>query len=309
MVKYNNPDRVIKHVDGDYDPPSTDMPDNHCYPMWYNGHGIDIGLLNKGYWIPAKPDWYHGCGEYGAEGLDFAEVMKNDYPKEWMTEPFDPCNIIGAQTGNFHYFFYDTPDSLEEWVEKSQKHQEYATSFMTEAFRRDNRMVSQAIHLFIDAWPSGWMKTIMDCKRNPKPAYFAYRNALEPLHISLRCDKYTYYEGEQITVEAFICNDTDYEGECTVTYELYDQKGQMIRGARTRATAEYCGVSRADDAVFTIDKVKDREKFTLKAILSDTEGNAIDYNQITLEVFEDVEITPNPDVVLIEKLKPGHVSG
>ena len=245
VVKFNNPDRVIKHVDGDYDPTSTDMPDNHCYPMWYNAHGIDIGKLNKGYWIPVKPGWYHGCGEYGAEGLDFAEVMKSDYPKEWLEEPFNPKNIVNAQTGNFHYFFYDTPDSLDEWVEESQRHQAYATTIMTEAFRRESRMVSQAIHLFIDAWPSGWMKTIMDCKRTPKPAYFAYRNALEPMHISLRTDRYTY---------------------CEVT---------------------------------------DREKFTLKAILSDACGKVIDYNSVTLEVFADCEVVPNEDVVLIEKLQPG----
>ena len=54
-VRLNNPDRVIKHVDGDYDPPSSTLPDNHCYPMWYNGHGIDIGKLHKGYWMPVQP--------------------------------------------------------------------------------------------------------------------------------------------------------------------------------------------------------------------------------------------------------------
>ena len=31
VIKMNNPDRVIKHVDGDYDPPSETLPDNHCY--------------------------------------------------------------------------------------------------------------------------------------------------------------------------------------------------------------------------------------------------------------------------------------
>ena len=40
-MKFSNPDQVIKHVDGDYDPPTDGIPDNHCYPMWYNGHGID----------------------------------------------------------------------------------------------------------------------------------------------------------------------------------------------------------------------------------------------------------------------------
>ncbi|MBP3360909.1 MAG: hypothetical protein J6N52_08660 [Clostridia bacterium] len=52
----------------------------------------------------------------------------------------------------------------------------FAPQIMTEAFRRDNRMISNAIHLFIDAWPSGWMKTIMDCRRNPKPAYTDRQN-------------------------------------------------------------------------------------------------------------------------------------
>ncbi len=97
VIKLNNPDRVIKHVDGDYDPPNEMMPDNHCYPMWYNGHGIDIGKLHRGHWLSVKPGWYYGCGEYGAEGLDFAEIMRKYYPAEWTAEPFNPNNIIGAQ--------------------------------------------------------------------------------------------------------------------------------------------------------------------------------------------------------------------
>lgn len=200
IVKIHNPDRVIKHVDGDYDPPTESMPDNHCYPMWYNGHGIDIGRLHRGYWMPVRPDWYYGCGEYGAEGLECAETMREFYPKEWLKEPFDPNNIIFAQTGNFHYFFYDTPEGIDDWIEKSQNHQAFATSIMTEAFRRDERMVSHAIHLFIDAWPSGWMKTIMDCKRNPKPAFFAYRNALEPIMLSLRTDRFSYTAGDTVSI-------------------------------------------------------------------------------------------------------------
>lgn len=305
VVKMNNPDRVIKHVDGDYDPPSDDMPDSHCYPLWYNGHGIDIGKMNKGYWLPVKPGWFYGCGEFGTEGLDCIEVMKRDYPKEWITEPFHPNHIVKAQTGRFHYFFYDTPDSLEEWADASQKHQAYATAFMTEAFRRDSRMVSTAIHHFIDAWPGGWMKAIMDWKRNPKAAYFAYRDALEPFHVSLRTDRYTYFAGEEIAVEVFVCNDTDYEGNCMVTYELYDQQEKLVAKSQVVAKAICCDVSRADDAVFVIHEVNDREKFTLKVILCDESGKVVDYNQIGLEVFEDCKIIPNEEVVLIEKLTPG----
>ena len=305
VIKLSNPDRVIKHVDGDYDPPTESMPDNHCYPMWYNGHGIDIGRLNKGYGLKVRPGWYYGCGEYGAEGLDFEEVMRESYPASWIEEPFNPSNIVRAQTGSFHYFFYDTQNNMEDWVRESHAFQAFATSIMTDAFRRDDNMVSNAIHLFIDAWPSGWMKTIMDCKRNPKPAFFAYRNSLEPVMLSLRTDRFTYFEGEEISIEAHICNDTNCEGkDYKITYELY-QDGKLIMKTTQVAEIENCRASYVGSVEFKAPEVSDRQKYILKAILQDKDGDVITYNELGLEVFEDVEIRENDNIVLIEKLEPG----
>lgn len=305
VIKLQNPDRVIKHVDGDYDPPTESMPDNHCYPMWYNGHGIDIGRLHKGYWLNVRPGWYYGCGEYGAEGLDFEDVMTECYPKSWTAEPFNPSNIVRAQTGDFHYFFYDTQDNMSDWVKESHAFQAFATSIMTEAFRRDDNMISNAIHLFIDAWPSGWMKTIMDCRRNPKPAFFAYRNSLEPVMLSLRTDRFTYFAGEEISIECHICNDTNISGDdFTIHYELYSG-GKLIKTASQKAKISDCTAGYAGEVNFSIDSVSDREKFTVKAILTDKDGNVITHNSLGIEVFEDVEIPENDNVVLIEKLDAG----
>ena len=231
-VKLRNPERVIKHVDGDYDPPGEGLPDNHCYTMWYNGHGIEAGRLHRGYWLPVKRGWYYGCGEYGVEGLDFNEVMEECYPEEWLREPFDPGNIVRAQTADFHRFFYDSQETREDWIRESQEYQRFAVRFMTEAFRRDDRMVSSAIHLFIDAWPSGWMKAIMDCRRSPKPAWFAYRDAISPLMLSLRTDRFHCFAGEKIRVECFLCNDTNREDEdCNVVYEVYRHGGLVMSGS------------------------------------------------------------------------------
>lgn len=298
-VKIQNPDRVIKHIDGDYDPPTEGMPDNHCYPMWYNGHGIDIGRLHKGYWLSVKPNWYYGCGEYGAEGLDFAEVMQNNYPSEWLKAPFDPINIVNAQTGSFYYFFYDRGESMEDWIEKSQKHQAFATTVMTEAFRRNDNMVSNAIHLFIDAWPSGWMKTIMDCKRNPKPAYFAYRNALEPIHLSLRTDRNTYFEGDRISIECYLCNDTNTQEEYTVRYEMNGKACECYTFSRD------CGVNYVSNAEITAGKVSGREKSTIRAILTDKNGAVVTYSELQIEVFEAVEDIKTTENELILNLQPG----
>ncbi|MDR1891745.1 MAG: hypothetical protein LBQ48_01860 [Oscillospiraceae bacterium] len=208
-VKLHNPDRVIKHVDGDYDPPGSLLPDNHCYPMWYNGHGIEAGLLHKGYWMDVKPGWHYGCGEFGCEGLDNQAVMEKYYPGEWLRSPFNPDHIIGAQTWKFHRFFYETPDGLADWIFESQRHQAFATRVQASAFRRNADMNSFAIHLFIDAFPSGWMKAIMDCDRQPKAAFFEYMNALSPVFCSLRTDRFTFFEGEQVQLESYLCNDTN----------------------------------------------------------------------------------------------------
>lgn len=299
VVHLQNPDRVIKHVDGDYDPPCKSMPDNHCYPMWYNAHGIDIGRLHKGYWLPVKPGWYYGCGEYGTEGLECSEVMKEYYPKEWLTEPFNPGNIVNAQTASFYSMFYDKQESMEDWIEASQTFQAYGVKVMTEAFRRDDKMISNAIHLFIDAWPSGWMKTIMDCKRNPKKAYFAYRNALEPVMLSLRTDRYTYFEGEKISIECYICNDTHTSGNYKVTYELADMTGSH------KCFMKECGTTYVSNAEFKIKEVNDRQKFVLKAILTDENGKVVSHTEQQIEVFKKVPVVKNDKVELITNLKPG----
>ncbi len=113
VVRLNNPDRVIKAVDGDYSPPGPGMPDNHCYCGWYNGHGVDLGLLHKGYWQHVKPGWVYGCGEFGAEGLDPVSLMRKHYPKHWLPQTSEeekdwtPSRITSAQTGVKHQYWFD----------------------------------------------------------------------------------------------------------------------------------------------------------------------------------------------------------
>jgi len=308
VVKLNHPDCVLKHVDGDYGAPDLTgqncMPDNHCYTLWYNTHGIPFNELYKGYWQKVLPDWYYGCGEYGIEGLDFVDLIKRRYPKEWIKEPFDVGNIVCAQAKGSHYNFFDTPDTLEGWVESTQRHQAWGTKMMTEAFRRDPRMATIAIHLFIDAWPSGWMKTIMDCERTPKPAYFEYRNALEPVMISLRSDRFTYFEGEKVSIETYVCNDTNESGKAKIVFELYDGDN-MVMQSQQDADFDANTCSYIANAELIAPKVKDRNKYTLKAILI-KDGKAHTYNSFDFEVFEKLpRVEKNEDIEIITGLEPG----
>ncbi len=287
-----NPDRVIKHIDGDYDPPDSTLPDNHCYCTWYNGHGIDAGKLHRGYWLGVKDGWYYGCGEFGAEGLDPVPLMKRHYPKEWLPanaedeKNWSPGMIKDAQSGNMHFFYYDTQETLENWVRESHKHQAFGTKLQTEAFRRDPNMVTFAIHLFIDAWPSGWMKTIVDCERNPKPAFFAYRDALTPLMINIRADRKTYFEKEKAAIELFICNDTHEKADGhRIVCELLENGEKVALGAEFKANFKENSSFMQGDICFEIPSVSNRKKYTLRAILTDKNGDVIHYCDEELEFF------------------------
>ncbi len=290
-VLLNNPDRVIKAGDGDYDPPSPGLPDSHCYNTWYNGHGLGLGEMYKGYWQPVKPDWLYGCGEFGAEGLDPVNVMKKYYPKEWLPKDkedeqnWTANRIVRAQTHRFHYMWYNTQHSLEDWVEASQDYQAWAVKFATETFKRDSRMVSFAVHLFIDAWPSGWMKTIMDVDRQPKKAYFAYRNALEPLMVSVRSDRSKFFSGEESGFEIWLCNDLNISPKNYLIKYQIENNGKVVFANQTNAeipinSSRFQGVIK-----YKLPKVSKRTNYTLRIALFNEKGESVSQNHFDFEVF------------------------
>ena len=65
------------------------------------------------------------------------------------------------------------------------------------------------------------MKTLVDCKRRPKPAYFEFRNSLKPLRVHLRTDRWHFWEGENVSIEVWTLNDTNNRyDDCSVVVSL-----------------------------------------------------------------------------------------
>jgi len=291
VARQENPDQVIKAVDGDYDPPAPGFPDNHCYCGWYNGHGIDLGKLHKGYWQKVKPGWNYGCGEFGSEGLDPVDLMRRHYPAEWLPQSakvektWSPDRILQAQTGRFHYLWFETPASLQDWVEASHAHQAWITRLMTEAFRRNRHMHSFAIHLLIDAFPAGWMKAIVDSERRAKPAYFAYREALTPLLVCWRSDRQAWSFDEEIELEAWICNDTaENYVDLRLVYTL-EKEGQIAQrgeqSAAIKALDSYCPAQVRFQPVST----SVRCEWIARLRLFDQSGALLSESESTLSIF------------------------
>lgn len=66
-----------------------------------------------------------------------------------------------------------------------------------------------------------WMKAVVDCERQAKPAYFEYRDALTPLAACLQPDRFYGTAGTSVRVRAWILNDTpDAPQGATLRYQL-----------------------------------------------------------------------------------------
>ncbi|MFV0502442.1 MAG: sugar-binding domain-containing protein [Lachnospirales bacterium] len=286
-IYIENPDRVIKNVEGDYDGPTkTGMPDFHTYTMWYTNHGQPIGKLMRGYLPPVKKGWMIGCGEYGAEGLDPVDVMVYYYPKEWIEKEKDgtwyPHKIVRAQSHSVHGDWYKEQNTMNDWINASQLHQSNATKLMTDAFRRRGDLINHtAIHLLIDAWPSGWMKTLVDFKRTPKPAYFAYKEALIPLKLNLYTGRNYAYSDETVPIETWILNDTYTNEDLTIHVEVWEGKN------KTLAFEEKVHIEEATSKCYGVVPVTfNKGDATIIGALVDETGEIIHKEEIKIKVYK-----------------------
>jgi hypothetical protein len=150
-------------------------------------------------------------------------------------------------------------------------------------------MVTFAVHLFIDAFPAGWMKTIMDVERQPKPAYFAYRDALMPLMASLRTDRLTYFAGDEIVLEAWICNDLhDIPEGVSVHYQV-EMGDQVLAAEKTPADIPSCSSQFQGFITLNAPAIQARTVLTIRLGLLDNKSNVLCDTDLDVEVFPKIE--------------------
>jgi len=306
VVRFHYPDAVIKPVDGDYQPPAPGLPDEHCYNLWYNGHLLDFGALHAGDWPERKAGWNAGCGEFGIEGLDTWDLMQRRYPVEWLPgkgdHPADwtPDRIHGAQTGKYHGFFFERASTPEEWVEKSRRHQKEGIALVTESLRRNPRMVSFAVHLFIDAWPAGWMKTLVDCERRPKPAFYAYRHALAPTLGSLRVVRRGVFAGEDLRAEVHVCRNDELSAPepAAIAYRVLGE-GRIQVSGRTEVRCPPCRNVVPGALCWKTPPVRQRTPVTIELEVLGADGSVLHATSADAEIWPVPDLSAEPPAGLI----------
>jgi hypothetical protein len=146
-------------------------------------------------------------------------------------------------------------------------------------------MESFAIHLFIDAFPDGWLKALMDCERQPKPAWFAYRDALTPLAVNLRSDRRAFFSGEKMNVEAWVCNDTlDVPKGATLHYQI-ELDGKVLQAGSTPASIQSLAPVYQGSLPFLAPEVSQRGSVTIRLGLLDSAGTVLHDTSATFDIF------------------------
>jgi len=163
--------------------------------------------------------------------------------------------------------------------------------------RRSDIIVSTALHLLIDAWPSGWMKALVAHNRVPKLAYFALQKSMEPVRINLRTDRFKMYGGQRIEIEAWVLNDTDVDLQGYKIVATLRKKDENYGSFEIDVEAKSSISTYAGTISFDAPRVRDRETFYLDAALLDSEANIVNCERIALEAFEK-EIKPSHTTIM-----------
>lgn len=282
-----NPGQVTKWIDGDYSNLAQRFSDHHSYNAWY---GNSIRKEYFGTWLSTREGWMHGCGEFGTEGLERLDFMNRYYPPEWLQKEPDgtwrPNRIPRCQSVDIgRKWLKMTQGPIEEVIETSREFQMWATRLFTESLRRDAKMNSFAIHLLIDAWPSNWLKAIMDTERYAKPAFFAYLDALRPVAVNLRPDRFYGFSTETATIAVFVCNDlSDTVRDATLKYQI-EFEGKTLSTGKTAATVAASNPTFQGYLPFTFPEVTERKKATVRVGLFDVSGKIIHESSYDFEIF------------------------
>jgi protein-arginine kinase activator protein McsA len=159
-------------------------------------------------------------------------------------------------------------------------------------------MVSFAVHLFIDAWPAGWMKSIMDVDRQPKKAYFAYRKALEPLMVSLRSDRDHFFAGEATAIETWICNDLNsVPNGYQIKYQI-EKEGKVVFANQTAANIPANSTRFQGFLRWKTPPVTKRTEYIFRIALVNEKGESEYQNKFEFEVFPQPSYTKKQVFVL-----------
>ncbi len=205
----------------------------HYYPGWYYENTPENFYLDT---VNAEKRFI--ISEYGAEALPCRETMdkmmdpKDLWPPNWAEweyhdfQPEQTFNTARVKMG----------DSLDEFIENSQKYQADIIKAHTETYRLARyKFLNGILHfMFCECWNSiTW--AVVDYYRIPKKGYFALQTAMQPVYPGYRLVRSTKSKEERLSWGVlwdpfFVINDLpEVQKGVTAEITLTDAAGNVYK--------------------------------------------------------------------------------
>lgn len=265
--------RVINENSGSWD--------RHPYHGWYGGNYENYLTENSKF-----------VSEYGAQGISVA--VKDFIPEKAQWPPdkdvwqYHNSQFDFQESRIGSYRFYD---SIDEFAEMSLEYQYDVIKFATEHFRRSKYKPTGGAYqfMFTECWPSiTW--AVIDNDRIPKPAYFALRECMSPVFVSIKWSRRFFSPGDSMEASLWCVNDYLYPiSNCTLYYEITDADGRIFYQKETiKVKLEEDSSKMVKDIQFTIPaQVKPADIFRLLVKLEDAKGKVLSANRFIFRVKEE----------------------
>ena len=219
-----------------------DRPFIMTSPLMGMGHGSYLFRYQTGEEVFHAMQRAHNTAytEFGVPSISDREYLLRCLPAE-KVEPFEPNESLIAHhafeawipgdmtwscVSTIEDYFGKSRD-LDDLIQKSQWMQCEGYKGIFEEARRQKPYCSMALNwCFNEPWPTAANNSILNYPAEPKPAYEAIKQSLQPAVASARIPRFTYEGGEMFTAEIWILNDST---ECIQAghMDIYMEIGQF----------------------------------------------------------------------------------
>jgi beta-mannosidase len=219
-------------------------------PIMGMGHGSYLFVIHDGrdvmeYITDASCTAYTEFGVPSLSSMEALDRMIPQYERWPIRDTMSWRERHGLKAWDGHPASWSTQDivedilgpmgSLEELIAGAQLLQGEGLRFIYEEARRQKPKASMALNwCFNEPWPTAANNSLLQWPDNPKPAYFAVKEACRPTLASLRFFHSRFLPGEEMRIEPWLLNESPEAQQAEVSVRV---NGEEIGVARLEAGA------------------------------------------------------------------------
>ncbi|MCK5655298.1 MAG: beta galactosidase jelly roll domain-containing protein [Candidatus Aureabacteria bacterium] len=257
--------------------------DSHIYHGWY-------GEKLKDYLSSSKKF----VSEYGAQGIPLSFKKFISQSAQWPLKKhiwqYHNFQLNNQEKWIGSHLLYD---SAEEFAKASLMYQYDLLKFATEHFRRTKYNPCGGLYqfMFVDCWPSiTW--AVVDYYRQAKPAYYALKEAMLPVLLSIRWEERFFEPGDKAEISLWCINDYMYPiNDGTLSYKINDSGDKIsYLHDEVKINLEEDSSKKIKDLSFIIPSdSKPGDIFKLSAQLKNADGKILSTNRFVYRVGKEDE--------------------